>query len=95
MSIAQHPTADQMGCEQPVDMTDPNSSSSSKSISKLPSFYTNVQPVIGPRSNYFAPKMSRQQVYKGSEESKTEVDWLKNVIELFSKKELGKDNSVS
>lgn len=94
ISIAQHPTEDEKGCERPVDMIDPTSSSSSKSISKLPSFYADVQPVIETPSNYFAPKTSRQLVY-ASKESETEVDWLKSVSELLPKEELEKDDSVS
>ena len=94
-SIAQHPTVDEMGLERPVNTIDPKRSSSSKSVSKLPSFYTDVQPVIGPRSNYFAPKTSRQQVYEESEKNETEVVCLKNISELLSKEELDKDDSVS
>ena len=51
--------------------------------------------MVGPRSNYFAPKTSTQQVCKESEKNETEVDWIKNISEPLSKEELDKDDLVS
>ena len=100
ISLAQHPTAEKPGTERSTNVFDPEKSSKSKKIAALLSYYTEVPPLTLPSTNIVVPNTCTQLVFVPdcngtSKESEREEDWLKNIQEVVTKKELSKEDTVS
>ena len=100
ISLAQHPTAEKPGTDRCTNVFDPEKSSKSKKIAALPSYYTDVPPLTPPSTNIVVPNTCTRLVSVPdcdgpSKESEREEDWLKNTLEVVTKKELSKEDTVS
>ena len=83
ISLVQHPTIESPGTERSTNVFDSDSSSTSKKISALPTYYTDVPPLTLPSSTIVVPSTSAQLLSVNNcnatcEESMLEEDWLEN-----------------
>lgn len=96
ISLAQHPTAEKPGTDRSTNVFDPEKSSKSKKIAALPSYYTDVPPLTNiVVSNTCTRLVSVPDCNGPSKESEREEDWLKNTLDVVTKKELRKEDTMS
>ena len=99
ISLVQHPCNSELGTPRDTDVFDPSEPSTSKTISHLPSSYSEVTPMALPIGDLNAPEVPQQlltsRVSLFDESDYDEEDWLSNTQELVAKEKLQPKDFVS
>ena len=99
ISLVQHPSNGQLGRERDTDVIDPSKPLASKTISHLPSSYSEVTPMVLPSGDLNAPEVPQQlitlQDSLSVESEYDEKDWLNNTLKLVAKEKLETKDFVS
>eukprot|EP00794_Sanderia_malayensis_P001481 gene1481-1638_t len=98
ISLVQHLTTENSGTERPIDVFDPNRCSSSKKITTLPPYYTDVPPFTLPSTNIAISDSSNQLGFEADQISPQvnyEDDWLESARQTLTKEEIGNEEAVS
>ena len=98
ISLVQHPSNSTSRTPREVDTFDPNKTSTSKTISHLPSSYREVPPLAMPNRNMNAPPVPAPLLTSSTPlcaSSFDEKDWLEKTQELVVKEKLDAKNYVS
>ena len=99
ISLVQHPCNSELGTPRDTDVFDPSKPSTSKTISHLPSSYSEVTPMALPIGDLNAPEVPQQlltsRVSLFDESDYDEEDWLSNTQELVAKEKLQPKDFVS
>ena len=89
ISLVQHPCNGELGTPRHTDVFDPSKPSTSKTISYLPSSYSEVTPMALPTGDLIAREVPKQlltsRVSLSDESGYDEEDWLSNTQELVGK----------
>jgi len=98
--LVQHPTTEKPGTDRATDVFDPGKSSTSKKITSVPSYYTEVPPLTLPSSdivvlNTRARLVSTPDRDATSNNNDREEDWLDNTRQVLNERELKKEDIVS
>ena len=99
ISLVQHPCNSELGTPRDTDVFDPSKPSTSKTVSHLPSSYSEVTPMALPIGDLNAPEVPQQlltsRVSLFDESDYDEEDWLSNTQELVAKEKLQPKDFVS
>ena len=99
ISLVQHPCNGQLGTPRDADVFDPSKPSTSKTISYLPSSYSEVTPMALATGDLNFPEVPQQlltsRVSLSDERGYDEEDWLSNTQELVAKEKLQPKDFVS
>ena len=100
ISLVQHPSKNESGISRAVDKVDPSKTSSSKTISELPSTYSDIAPMALPNNKLQAPAVPQQSLTNLETPSNgdtvyEEKDWLAHAQELVIKQKLDVKDFIS
>ena len=100
ISLVQHPSKNESGISRAVDKVDPSKTSSSKTISELPSTYSDIAPMALPNNKLQAPAVPQHSLTSLETPSNgdtvyEEKDWLAHAQELVIKQKLDVKDFIS